>query len=122
MLGEQHRAGRGVRLEQLGDPPRHVEAGPLVVEPDRLVAELLLGRAARPSGADVSAMTASGCVWSTCGAGTKACSSVSIDGRGWSGPTAQRSEVVDHRRVVHLLPFAQRQQLVEAQDGKAALA
>ena len=30
-------------------------------------------------------MTASGCVWSTCGAGTKACSSVSIEGRGWSG-------------------------------------
>ncbi len=35
-------------------------------------------------------MIASGWVWSTCGAGTKACSSVSIDGRGWSGDSPQR--------------------------------
>ena len=65
-------------------------------------------------------MIASGCVWSTHGAGTNACRSVSIDGRGWSGESPQRSEVVDHRRVVHLVPFAQRQHLVEPQRGKPA--
>ena len=46
-------------------------------------------------------MTASGCVWSTCAAGTNACSSVSIDGRGWSGRERAAEEVVDHLRVVH---------------------
>ena len=81
----------GLLLEQLGDAARHVEAGALVVEPDGLVAERLLGELAAASGDEVSAMIASGCVWSTCAAGTNACSSVSIDGRGWSGPSAQRS-------------------------------
>ena len=43
VLLEQHGARLRVRLEQLGDPLRHGEAGPLVVEPDGLVAERLLG-------------------------------------------------------------------------------
>ena len=67
-------------------------------------------------------MTASGCVWSTCGAGTNACSSVSIDGRGWSGCTRAAQEVVDHRRVVHRLALAQRQHLVEAQRRRSPAA
>ena len=64
-------------------------------------------------------MIASGCVWSTCGAATKACRSVSIDGRGWSGRERAAEQVVDHRRVVHRLALAQRQQLVEPQRREA---
>jgi len=44
-----------------------------------------------PSTAPTIAPIASGCVWSTCGAGAKACSSVSIDGRGIAGSSWQRA-------------------------------
>ena len=64
-------------------------------------------------------MIASGCVWSTCAAGTNACSSVSIDGRGWSGDKPAAAEVVDHLGVGHLVALAQRQDLVEAERGEA---
>ncbi len=43
---EQHSACRGIRLQQLGDSLRHVEARPLVVEPDSLTAERFLRQAA----------------------------------------------------------------------------
>ena len=46
-------------------------------------------------------MIASGCVWSTWSAATNACSSVSIDGRGWSGRTRTAQEVLDHLGVAH---------------------
>ena len=47
---QQHGPGRGVGVEQVGDAPGHREARALVVEPDDLVAEGLLGqRAARPA-------------------------------------------------------------------------
>src|SRR5437763_1700518 len=43
---EQDGPRRRVGVEQLCDPPRHGEPRPLVVEPDRLVAERLLGETA----------------------------------------------------------------------------
>ena len=46
VLLEQHGARGRVLVEQLGDALRHREARPLVIEPDRLVAEDLLGRGA----------------------------------------------------------------------------
>ena len=50
-----------MRVEELGDPLRHVEARALIVEPDHLVAEGLIGER-RPFGVDVGAKTASRCV------------------------------------------------------------
>ena len=43
---EQNRPGMRVRLEEQRNATRHVEAGPLVVEPDDLVAERLFGERA----------------------------------------------------------------------------
>ena len=40
---QENRASRRIRLEEQRDPTGHVEAWPLIVEPDRLVAERLLG-------------------------------------------------------------------------------
>ncbi len=61
----------------------------------------------------------SGCVWWTCGAGTKACSSVSIDGRGMAGIELAAHEVGDHLLVAHLVARDQRQHLLQAQRGEA---
>src|SRR5262249_14743694 len=44
VLFEQYRAGTGVLLEKVADLLRHREAGTRVVEPDRLVAECVLGQ------------------------------------------------------------------------------
>ena len=44
-----------------------------------------------PSRVPASTLIPSGCVWCTCGAGTKACSSVSIDARGAAGSSWQRA-------------------------------
>ena len=90
VLGEEDRARGRVLVEQLRDPARHVEARPLVVEPDRLVAELLLGEPApvRRRG-ERDHRVRMGVV--DLRRRTNACSSVSIDGRGWSGRTALRT-------------------------------
>ena len=65
-------------------------------------------------------MTASGCVWSTCG-GRHERVQQRLDRRPrLVGADGAAHEVVDHRRVVHLLPLAQRQHVVEAEDGEAA--
>lgn len=45
---------------------------------------------ASPFAAPAIMLIASGCVWSTCGASTNACSSVSIEERGISGATCER--------------------------------
>ena len=119
MLLHQHRPGLRIRLEQLRDAPRHGEAGPLVGQPDGLVAERLGGELPA-RGDEVSAMTASGCVWSTCGARTNACRSVSIDGRGVSGSSAQRSRYSTISASSIASRLAQRQDLVEPQGGEAA--
>ena len=61
---------------------------------DDEVRELLeAGRLEREAeaGVDAMALMASGCVWSTCGAGTNACSSVSIEQRGIDGSSWQRA-------------------------------
>ena len=108
----------GVLLEQLGDPPGHVEPRPLVVEPDRLVAERLLGER-RPSGVDVSAMTASGWVWSTWSARDERVQQRLDRGPRLIGPERAAEQVVDHRRVVHRVALAERQELVEAEPGEA---
>src|SRR5581483_7403096 len=42
VLLQKDRARRRLPFEQQRDPPRHVEAGALIVEPDDLVAEVLL--------------------------------------------------------------------------------
>jgi hypothetical protein len=57
-------------------------------------------------------------VWCTCGAGTKACSSVSIDGARRGGVELATREVGDHVLVGHLVAVHQRQHLVELEAGE----
>ena len=64
--------------------------------------------AASGSGAFASEQIASAWTWSTCAAGRKACSSVSIDGRGASGLDEAAREVGDHLLVAHRVALAQR--------------
>ena len=54
-----------------------------------------------PSTAPTIAPIVSGCVWSTCAAGTNACSSVSIDARGIAGRELAARQVRDHLLVGH---------------------
>ena len=61
----------------------------------------------------------SGCVWWTCGAGTNACSSVSIDGPRHGGVELAAHEVGDHVLVAHLVARDQRQHLLQAQRREA---
>ena len=117
MLLEQYPPCGRVLLEQEGDPARHVEPGPLVVEPDRLVAERL-GRelpAARRRGQRDHRV------------GMRVVDVRRLDegveqrldrGPRLVGPDRGAEEVGDHRRVVHCVAPAERQELVEPQAGE----
>ena len=118
VLLEQDGARGRLLLEELGDPARHVEARPLVVEPDGLVAERLVGepppvgrRGQRDHRVGVRVVDVRG-----------------RDERVEQGldrrprlvrPQRAAEKVVDHLGVVHRLAVAQRQELVEPQSGEA---
>ena len=118
VLLEQNRPRALLCLQELRDPARHVEAGPLVVEPHRLVAE----RVRREP--------------SSVRRGRERDHRVRVRvvdvRRGDEGvqkrldrrsrlvrPERGAQEVVDHLGVVHLGALAQRQDLVEPEGGEA---
>ena len=94
------------------------EAGPDVRDPRGRVAEALAAPAARRRRVPASTLMPSGCVWWTCGAGTNACSSVSIEAARHRGVELAAREVGDHVLVAHLVALDQRQHLVEPQAGE----
>ena len=98
VLLEQNGARGRVLVEQPRDPPRHVEAGPLVVEPDDLVAELLLGeRAAARASTSARSRRPDGCGRRAPPGRRRGGASRSTAAAGRAG-VAQRSRYVDHRR------------------------
>ena len=106
-----------MRVEQLGDPLRHVEARALIVEPDRLVAERLIGerraiggRRQRDDRVGMRVIDVR-CVHERV--------QERLDGRArLVGLQGAAAEVVDHGRVVHRLSRAERLDLVEPQRGE----
>ena len=121
MALEQDRPRLGLLPEQVGDAPGHVEAGPLVVEPDRLVAERLLGQAAPArrgrEGDDRVGMRVVDVV------GRDERVQEGLDRRPWLvGADGAAQEIVDHLRIGHRVTVAERKHLVEAQPGESGRA
>ena len=119
VLVEQHRAGGRVLLEQPRDPARHVEARPLVVEPDR-------SRRRSPRSASVAPFRRRGERDHRVGMGvvdlgaperTRAAASRSTVAAGPARARSARDSRPSPRRPS--LPLAQREQLVEPQAGEA---
>ena len=112
MLLEQHGTSRRGGFQQQSDAPRHVESWTLVVEPDDLVPERLLGELAavgvrrqRDHGVGVRVVDVGGRDEGV---------EERLDRRArLIGPHCGRAQIVDHRCIVHLGPLAERQQLVE---------
>jgi len=112
VLLEQDGARLRIGLEQLRDPARHGEAGALVVEPDDLVAERLLGEPP-PVGRGRERDHSIGMrVVDVVGMDERV--QQRLDRRARLVRRKRRAkQVVDHRSVVHLLAVAQRQHVVE---------
>ena len=118
VLGEHDELEVGVGARRLADLLGEREAGPDVGDPRGGVAEALAARGARRRRVPASTLMPSGCVWWTCGAGTNACSSVSIEAARHRRVELAAREVGDHVLVAHLVALDQRQHLVEPQAGE----
>ena len=91
VLGEHDELEVRVRARRLADLLGEREAGADVGDPRRLVAEALAHEPLAVGACPARTLIPSGCVWWTCGAGTNACSSVSIEQRGIAGSSWQRA-------------------------------
>ena len=118
VLLEQHGARPRILAQELGNALRHGEAGALVVEPDGLGAERLVGEPPPVRGGGQGDDRVRVRVVDVRGADERV--EERLDGRPrLRGHEGAAEEVVDHLRVLHLLALDQRQDLVEPERGEA---
>ena len=118
VLLEQHGARAGILAQELGNALRHGEAGALVVEPDGLGAERLVGEPPpfRAGGQGDDRVRVR--VVDVRGADERV--EERLDGRPrLRGHEGAAEEVVHHLGVLHLHALDQRQDLVEPERGEA---
>ena len=115
---QEHRARRWIRVEEVGDPPRHVEPRTLIVEPHGLGPEGRLGEL-EPAGRRREGDDRVGVRMVDVLRRHERVQQGLDRGARLVGAERAMAEVVDHGRVAHLLTRAQRQNLVQPEGREA---